>query len=588
MSAVRWSQLRRGALGALLGVAPLASVLSATPASAATNTLVFAGGASGGGGAYAVTVPYATPPSYVVVVADTADPSATITLSVSSGTAGCSLSSPGGTVVAYTAAGSCVITATASGADKDQGQGVGDGNQSTQASTLTLTITPLAQTIMFTNAPPAAPVVGSTYTVSAAGGASGNPVTFTVDPSSTSGCAIAGDTVTLSPPAGTCTIDATQAGGGAYAPAAPVHQTVTSVLAPQTITFTNAPPAAPVVGSTYTVSAAGGASGNPVTFTVDPSSTSGCAIAGDTVTLSPPAGTCTIDATQAGGGAYAPAAPVHQTVTSVLAPQTITFTNPNPDSIVLGSAPTFQIDASASGDGSLAFATISSTCAVSASGTISNLEPGTCVVRVSAAATSYDAPAASATFTLTVLTPPVSPPVSPPPVSPPVTTPVVTTAPTLPPIVIPVSPPAAPKPKPKPRPKPVARPAPKPRPKPVPRPAPARSIVIKPFTEGSYSLTKPLMAQVWRLATLIKRLRYRSVTLTGYTDNVFTPAMDAVLIHERAVAVLHRLSRDLRKLRIANVRLSIGSGTSIQLVSLNTTAARRALNRRVVATLSAG
>lgn len=112
--------------------------------------------------------------------------------------------------------------------------------------------------------------------------------------------------------------------------------------------------------------------------------------------------------------------------------------------------------------------------------------------------------------------------------------------------------------------------------------------MIKPFTEGSYSLTKPLMAQVWRLATLIKRLRYRSVTLTGYTDNVFTPAMDAVLIHERAVAVLHRLSRDLRKLRIANVRLSIGSGTSIQLVSLNTTAARRALNRRVVATLSAG
>ncbi len=486
MSAVRGSLLRRGAIGVALGVATLASALIASPASAASTTLVFTNGASGGDGAYSVTVPYATPPSYAVAVSDTADPSATIALSVSSGSAGCSLASSAGAVVDYATAGSCVITATDGGADKDQGQGRGDGNQSTQTSTLTLTVTAL----------------------------------------------------------------------------------------PQTITFTSSPPTAPVVGSTYTVSATGGSSGNAVTFSVDPSSTSGCAIAGNTVTFNPPAGTCTIDANQAGSSAYAPAATAQQTVTSALAAQTITFTNPNPDSIVLGSTPTYQIDGSASGGGSLTYATTSSTCTVSASGTISDLKTGACVVQVNAAATPFDAAAASATFTLDVLAPPVSPPPSPPPVVAPVTTPVVTTVPTLPPIVIPVSPAPAPKPKPK--------------PKPAPRPAPTRSIVIKPFAQGSYTLTKSLMAQVWRPATLIKRLRYRSVSLAGYTDNVFTPAMDAVLIHERAVAVLHRLSRDLTRLRDAHVRLSIAPGTSIELVSLNTTAARRALNRRVVATLTAG
>ncbi len=494
VSAVRGSLLRRGAIGVALGVATLASALIASPASAASTTLVFTNGASGGDGAYSVTVPYATPPSYAVAVSDTADPSATIALSVSSGSAGCSLASSAGAVVDYATAGSCVITATDGGADKDQGQGRGDGNQSTQTSTLTLTVTAL----------------------------------------------------------------------------------------PQTITFTSSPPTAPVVGSTYTVSATGGSSGNAVAFSVDPSSTSGCAIAGDTVTFDPPAGTCTIDANQAGSGAYAPAATAQQTVTSALAAQTITFTNPNPDSIVLGSTPTYQIDGSASGGGSLTYATTSSTCTVSASGSISDLKTGACVVQVNAAATPFDAAAASATFTLDVLAPPVSPPPSPPPVVAPVTTPVVTTVPTLPPIVIPVSPAPAPKPKPKPAPRPV------PKPKPTPRPAPTRSIVIKPFAQGSYTLTKPLMAQVWRLATLIKRLRYRSVSLAGYTDNVFTPAMDAVLIHERAVAVLHRLWRDLTRLRDAQVRLSIAPGTSIELVSLNTTAARRALNRRVVATLTAG
>ena len=100
-------------------------------------------------------------------------------------------------------------------------------------------------------------------------------------------------------------------------------------------------------------------------------------------------------------------------------------------------------------------------------------------------------------------------------------------------------------------------------------------------------MTKALLAQVWRLALSIKRRHYTAVTLTGYTDNVFTPAMDALLIRERSLAVSQQLQFDLGRLKVDHVTITIAPGLTIQLVTLNTTPSRRALNRRVVATLSA-
>jgi len=84
---------------------------------------------------------------------------------------------------------------------------------------------------------------------------------------------------------------------------------------PQTITFTNTPPPAPVVNDSYTVTATGGASGNPVTFSIDGTSTSGCTIAGNVVTFSPPPGSCIIDANQAGNSSYAAAPQASQPTT---------------------------------------------------------------------------------------------------------------------------------------------------------------------------------------------------------------------------------------------------------------------------------
>lgn len=96
-------------------------------------------------------------------------------------------------------------------------------------------------------------------------------------------------------PTGSDTLDATQVN---VVPKPPVKTA-------QTITFTSTP-SSPTAGGTYDVTATGGPSGNPVIFAIDHSSTHGaCSIDHhtDTVSLNA-AGTCTIDAFQAGNRSY--------------------------------------------------------------------------------------------------------------------------------------------------------------------------------------------------------------------------------------------------------------------------------------------
>ncbi len=88
------------------------------------------------------------------------------------------------------------------------------------------------------------------------------------------------------------------------------------VLVPQTIIF--APPALGIAGQSATLSATGGASGNPVVFSVDPSSGAGvCSVSGvDGAALSySQAGTCVVDVNQAGNASYAAAPTVTATIT---------------------------------------------------------------------------------------------------------------------------------------------------------------------------------------------------------------------------------------------------------------------------------
>jgi LPXTG-motif cell wall-anchored protein len=93
----------------------------------------------------------------------------------------------------------------------------------------------------------------------------------------------------------------------------------TTTKTDQTITFTSTPPASPVVGGSYTVSATGGGSGQPVVFSIDAASAGVCTIAGSTVSFTA-TGTCTVDANQAGDANYNPAPQAQQNMTVAAAP----------------------------------------------------------------------------------------------------------------------------------------------------------------------------------------------------------------------------------------------------------------------------
>ncbi|HLY91390.1 MAG TPA: hypothetical protein VKQ27_20580, partial [Acetobacteraceae bacterium] len=137
--------------------------------------------------------------------------------------------------------------------------------------------TPLiTQAISFTSSPPSPAAVGGTYAVTAAGGKSGKPVTFSIDAATSSVCSVSGSIVTFNKP-GSCVIDANQAGGAGYQAAVQAQQKVTvSSLTAQVISFTSSPPSRARVGGTYAMTATGGGSGNPVAFSINPASTSVC------------------------------------------------------------------------------------------------------------------------------------------------------------------------------------------------------------------------------------------------------------------------------------------------------------------------
>ena len=204
------------------------------------------------------------------------------------------------------------------------------------------------QAITFSTSPPSPATVGGTYTPAATGGASGNPVVFKIDTSSTSGaCSFTGAVIHLTG-AGTCKVDANQAGDVPYGAAPQVSQTFTitngGTKSSQAITFSTSPPSPATVGGTYTPAATGGASGNAVVFTIDDSSTAGaCSFSGTVIHLTG-AGTCKVDANQAGNASYNAAPTVSQSFT-ITAPGP-GFTSADSTSATEGASFTFPVTAS--------------------------------------------------------------------------------------------------------------------------------------------------------------------------------------------------------------------------------------------------
>ncbi len=231
--------------------------------------------------------------------------------------------------------------------------------QQTTVQSAALTINQAAQTITFTQVSPATYTYAAspsqvTLQLSATGGASGNAVEFSVDPSSTATATITASstvgtaslaTLTVTG-AGSLVIDATQAANNNYATGTLQNaETLTINQAAQTITFL--PPAQAIHfiagGITVPISATGGGSNNSIVFTVDKASTMTATVgtsavsgATSTATLTIPAqaatsGTVVLDATQASSTDYAAASStplVTLTIGAPLPTQTITFNNP--------------------------------------------------------------------------------------------------------------------------------------------------------------------------------------------------------------------------------------------------------------------
>lgn len=259
----------------------------------------------------------------------------------------------------------------------------GDANfQSSISSSLSQVVNQASQTITYTSTAPAAAIVGgATYVVTATGGASGNPVTFTIDASASAVCSIAGATVSFTS-VGTCVIDANQTGNTNYLAAPQVQQSFTVGQGSQIITFTSTAPANAVVGgATYNVTATGGASGNPVTFTIDASATAICSIAGSTVSFAA-SGTCVINANQAGNVNYTAAPQAQQSFAVGKNNQTITYTSTAPGAAVVDGT-TYTVTASGGASGNpVTFtidATAASVCSIAGS-TVSFTTVGTCVI----------------------------------------------------------------------------------------------------------------------------------------------------------------------------------------------------------------
>jgi uncharacterized repeat protein (TIGR01451 family) len=190
---------------------------------------------------------------------------------------GLSVSSSGLISGSPSAAGTYPVTLTAT-----------DTTNASGSASFTISVNQASQSISFTA--PVSGSVGGSATLSANGGGSGNPVVFSVDATSGSGvCSVSGSTVSYLA-AGSCVIDADQAGNADYAAAPPVTQTITVDGAPAFVI--DSPPLTAATGQPYdcTFTASGTPAPSYALASGAPSWLSVGASSGE-VTGTPPSGT---------------------------------------------------------------------------------------------------------------------------------------------------------------------------------------------------------------------------------------------------------------------------------------------------------
>jgi hypothetical protein len=299
-----------------------------------------------------------TPPLPLVAVASSG-------LAVSLVSTTPSVCSVAGTNLTVTAVGTCIVNA-------DQAGNSSYAAAATVSRVITITLAPLTtQTITFPG--PGNQTLGTPTPPLVATASSGLVVTLTSTTPSV--CSVSGTTLNLVT-AGTCAIDASQAGNATYAAAVTVTRLFLVSLAPlitQTISFVG--PGDQTLGVAPIALNASATSGLLVSF----SSTTGgvCSVNGSTLTLLA-LGSCSVEARQPGNAAFAAATPVTRSLNVVAVvplPQTISFAGPGNQ--VLGTTPPSLVATASSGLPVSISSLTSSVCTTSGS-TLTLVTPGTC------------------------------------------------------------------------------------------------------------------------------------------------------------------------------------------------------------------
>jgi hypothetical protein len=242
---------------------------------------------------------------------------------------------------------------------------------------------PQSQTITFNAI--AGQTAGGNITLTATA-SSGLPVSFASTTANV--CTVSGNTASLLA-GGTCSIVASQAGGGVYGPAASVTQSFTVATFSQTITFGPVPNQ--VTGTPYTPNATA-SSGLPIVYSVVQNGT--CSVSGSTVTFLN-VGACGVIASQPGNAVYAAATPVGQVITVNAGNPAIVFSIP--DTHTLNSPIT--LSATSNSTGTFSYGVVSGPATVS--GSTLTLTGGGSVTVTATQAASYNFNGGSKTATFT-------------------------------------------------------------------------------------------------------------------------------------------------------------------------------------------
>jgi alpha-tubulin suppressor-like RCC1 family protein len=250
-------------------------------------------------------------PTYTPVANSTSNLAVALTVAPASASV-CTLTAG---LVSFTGVGTCTLNANQAG---------GVNHLAATQATQSFTVAKAPQTITFTSAAPTAAIFGGPTYTPVVSSTSNLAVALTVAPASTGVCALTAGVVSFTG-VGTCTLNANQAGGPNHLAATQVTQSFTVAIATQTLTFTSTAPTTAVFGGPSYTPVVTATSNLPATLTAAPASAGVCAVAAGVVTFTG-AGSCVVNADQAGNSVYAAATRISQTINVAKAGMTVALT----------------------------------------------------------------------------------------------------------------------------------------------------------------------------------------------------------------------------------------------------------------------